>query len=108
HPSPTELYYQVGDEDDHEAWRLPDVDCIECDPSWEPRAVHYGVGANLAGRTAAALAMGSRIYRRHDRAFAARCLAAAESVYKLGLNNRRIVSTLPGDFYPEKTWEDDM
>ena len=108
HPSPDEFYYQVGDDTDHDAWRLPEQDTRAKNLEWKPRPVFYGIGANLAGRTAAALAMASRLYRPYDAAYAARCLAAAKSVYALGLKHPKIVTTKPFDFYPEDTWHDDM
>lgn len=108
HPSPQEFYYQVGDAGDHETWRLPENDCAACNKAWKPRSVYYGVGANLAGRTAAAFALAAQQFRRFDRRFAARCLEAAQSVYTLGLQNRHILTTQPDDYYPEQTWEDDM
>ena len=108
HPTPEEFYYQVGDATDHDAWRLPEADGSVADGTWEPRPVLFGIGANLAGRTAAAFAMASRLYRAHDPAYALRCLAAAQSVYQLGLRNKKVLSTQPADFYPEVTWQDDM
>jgi len=108
HPSPDEFYYQVGDESDHESWRMPEEDRVEINPSWKRRQVYFGVGANLAGRCAAAFAMASRHYRGIDPSFAARCLRAAVSVFELGMANQSIVSTNPASFYPEKTWADDM
>ncbi len=108
HPHPDEFYYQVGDDTDHDSWRLPEQDTPAHDPKWKPRPVFYGVGANLAGRTAAAFAIASRLYRSADPAYAARCLAAARSVYALGLKHPKVVTTKPYDFYPETTWQDDM
>ncbi len=108
HPAPGEFYYQVGDASDHDNWRLPEEDCLAHNKAWKPRPVFFGVGANLAGRTAAALAMASWLYRPYDRTFAQRCLKAAQSVYQLGLDNPLLLTTNPADFYPEKTWEDDM
>ena len=108
HPGPNEFYYQVGDETDHDSWRLPETDTPKLNASWKPRPVLYGVGANLAGRTAAALAIASRLYRPYDPAYAARCLRAAKSAYRLGRQNPRILTTQPADFYPETTWHDDM
>jgi endoglucanase len=108
HPTPGEFYYQVGDARDHDKWRLPQRDCARYSQDWQSRPVRFGVGANLAGRTAAAFALGFRLYGHHDPAFAARCLSAAASVYELGLTHRDIVTTEPRDFYPESTWEDDM
>lgn len=108
HPHPDEFYYQVGDDTDHNSWRLPEQDMPAADKKRKPRQVLFGIGANLAGRTAAALAMASRLYQPHDPAYAARCLSAAKSVYALGLKHPEIVTTNPADFYPETTWHDDM
>lgn len=108
HPAPDEFYYQVGNETDHDTWRLPEKDTSANNPTWKARPVFFGVGANLAGRVAASLAVAARLYRASDKPFAAKCLAAAESAFELGLANPKVVSTLPFDFYPEKTWADDM
>ena len=108
HPRPDEFYYQVGDDTDHDSWRLPEDDTAAKDTDWKPRPVYCGIGANLAGRCAAAFAIASRLYHPYVPAFAARCLRAAESVYRLGLKNPKVLTTKPADFYPETTWEDDM
>ena len=108
HPTPQEFYYQVGDKGDHDHWRLPENDRKAVRKSWRARPVFFGVGANLAGRTAAAFAMASRLYKSAKPEFAARCLAAAQSVYRLGLKNRHPLSTQPHSFYPEDTGDDDM
>ncbi len=108
HPTPDEFYYQVGDESDHESWRLPEEDNLIANKDWKPRRVYYGVGANLAGRTAAALAMASRLYAPYDPRFALRCLKAGQTAYRLGLQHREVLSTTPYSFYPEQTWADDM
>ncbi len=108
HPSPQEFYYQVGDRHDHDFWRLPEDDSHVKRKSWRPRPVLHGIGANLAGRTAAALAMASRLYRLFAPQFAMQCLASAQSVYRLGQQNPRVLSTTPRDFYAEESWKDDM
>ncbi len=108
HPAPDEFYFQIGDESDHDVWRLPEQDSVVNTADWKPRLAYYGIGANLAGRTAAAFAIASRLYARHDQQFAHRCYEAAQTVYQLGLDNPVALSTIPADFYPEKTWEDDM
>jgi hypothetical protein len=108
HPSPEELYFQVGDESDHDEWRLPEEDTPRRNCAWRPRTVAFGAGANLAGRCAAAFAMASRHYRQDDPAFAARCRRAAVSVYALGMENQNVQTTQPASFYPETTWLDDM
>jgi len=108
HPTPQEFYYQVGDKSDHDRWRLPETDSAAGRKSWHARPVFFGIGANLAGRSAAAFAMASRLYKRADPAFAVRCLAAAKSVYQLGLKHPRPLSTQPHAFYPEESGDDDM
>lgn len=108
HPSANEFYYQVGDESDHNTWRLPEKDSLLENIAWKPRQVLFGVGANLAGRTAAAFAMASRLYKGTDAEFANRCRGAAETVYRLGVSHPQIVTSKPADFYPETTWTDDM
>jgi len=108
HPTPKEFYYQVGDKSDHEHWRLPEDDSLAGRKRWRPRPVFFGIGANLAGRTAAAFAMASRLYKRTNPAFAARCLSAAQSVFALGLKHPHSLSTQPHDFYPEENGDDDM
>ncbi len=108
HPTPDEFYYQVGDKSDHDRWRLPEQDNRTFRKSWHARPAFFGIGANLAGRTAAAFAMASRLYKSAAPEFAARCLVAAQSVYRLGLKNSRALSTQPHSFYPEDTGDDDM
>jgi hypothetical protein len=108
HPSPKEFYYQVGDEHDHDTWRLPEADSPAKNKNWKPRPIFFGVGANLAGRVAASFAIAARLYKTSDPAFAARCLRAAQTAYQLGYDHRKVVTTNPFDFYPEKTWADDM
>ena len=108
HPTPDEFYYQVGDASDHELWRLPEDDNPNKNSKWKPRPVLFGVGANLAGRTAASFALSALLYKPYDRAFAAKCLKSAETVYALGLKNKGVLTTKPADFYPETSWADDM
>ena len=47
HPHPDEFYYQVGDDTDHDSWRLPEQDTPAQDKNWKPRQVFFGIGANL-------------------------------------------------------------
>lgn len=108
HPTPQEFYYQVGDKSDHDRWRLPETDNRTSHETWRPRPVFFGIGANLAGRCAAAFAMASRLYRPCAPQFADRCLAAAQSVYALGRKHPRPLTTQPHSFYAEESWDDDM
>ena len=98
HPSPNELYHQVADDRDHRGWKMPDQDIS--DYGWGAnsyRVAYFATGepqglreykssatgvANLAGRSAAAMAMGARIWHEDLKkaSFAENCKQAAESL----------------------------
>ena len=78
HPAPDQLFHQVADDRDHAGFRLPPEDTV--DYGWGPggpRVVYFATGrpqglgqyqsratgiANLAGRYAAAMALGARVW----------------------------------------------
>lgn len=104
------LYFQVGDESDHEKWRMPDVD----DKNGVVRKVYPcapGKGANVAGKVAAPLALASQIWKNPQKSFADpaladRYLTAAKQIYDFGKKHQ---ATQPGNpFYDETSWRDDM
>jgi hypothetical protein len=129
HPGPDQLVHQVADDRDHIGWKMPDAD--SSDYGWGPnsyRAAYFATGrpqglaehqseatgiANLAGRVAAAMAMGYRVWTAEglDSAFADRSLTAAREVYAMG---RRQEGYQQGNSYgapyrySERTWADDM
>jgi endoglucanase len=129
HPGPDQLVHQVADDRDHISWKMPDAD--SSDYGWGPdsyRAAYFATGrpqglaehqseatgiANLAGRVAAAMAMGYRVWVAEglDAAFADRSLEAAREVYAMG---RRQEGYQQGNSYgapyrySERTWADDM
>lgn len=129
HPGPDLLFHQVADDRDHVGWKWPDQD--PSDYGWGPnsyRVVYAATGApqglgeykseatgiaNLAGRSAAVLAMASRIWSEHvgDAPFAERCLVAARELYAMG---RAREGYQQGNSYgapyryTERTWADDM
>src|SRR5947209_6150799 len=96
HPAPRQLYHQVADDRDHHGWRLPQNETA--DYGWGPggsRVVYFADGepqglkqfksesdgvANLAGRYAAAMALGYQIWRDdpRQRAYAEKLLRAGE------------------------------
>ena len=102
HPGPGELYHQVADDRDHKGWRLPQDEKV--DYGWgagRSRVVYFADGkpqglqqylsestgvANLAGRYAAAMALGYQIWKNVQRMrdYAAKLLRAAREVYALG------------------------
>src|SRR6266542_1378682 len=129
HPAPDQLYHQVADDRDHKGWRLPQNETV--DYGWGAgsyRVVYYADGkpqglrqyqsdsngvANLAGRYAAAMALGYQIWktdpRLHD--YAQKSLRAGKEVYALGKAKEGVQQGISyGVFcwYEEKIWADDM
>jgi endoglucanase len=129
HPAPDQLFHQVVDDRDHRGFRLPDQDIA--DYGWGPnsyRPVYFADGkpqglrewkskatgvANIAGRSAAAMAMAYRIWKNDlkDPLFAGKCLQAALELYAMG---KRQEGYQQGNSYGapyrynEDTWADDM
>jgi hypothetical protein len=129
HPAADQLYHQVADDRDHRGFRLPADDIA--DYGWGTnsyRPVYFADGkpqglrnwksqatgiANIAGRSAAAMAMAYRIWGTYlrDHEFAARCLQAALELYQMG---RQQEGYQQGNSYGapyrynENTWADDM
>lgn len=129
HPAPDQLFHQVADDRDHRGFKLPDQDIA--DYGWGPnsyRPVYFADGkpqglrewkskatgvSNIAGRSAAAMAMAYRIWKNdlHDPLFAQKCLKAAVELYELG---KRKEGYQQGNSYGapyrynEDTWADDM
>ena len=127
HPAPDALYHQVADDRDHCGPRMPYAEIA--DYGWgrgSNRVVYFADGqpqglgkykstatgvANLAGRYAAAMALGQIAFKKIDPAFAQRCLKAGVEVYALG---RAKEGAQQGNSYKEPyryeetTWADDM
>lgn len=127
HPAPDQLIHQIADDRDHRGFKVPDQD--NADYGWGPnsyRAAYFATGkpqglmkyksestglANIAGRSAAALALGARIWKEIDEAFSIQCLNAAISLYAMG---RKYEGFQQGNSYSapyrynEETWNDDM
>jgi endoglucanase len=129
HPTKDQLYHQVADDRDHKGFRLPQNETV--DYGWGPgsyRVVYFADGrpqglkqyqsesnglANLAGRYAAAMALGYQIWKddRQLRAFAQRLLQAGEEVYALGKAHEGVQqgNSYGAPYrYAETTWADDM
>ncbi len=104
------LYYQVGDESDHDRWRMP-----EADANLPPRKVwacQDGRGANVAGKAAAILALAAYIWDQpaasfRDPVLAEAYLTAAKNIYAFGKTRPAAQSSTSG-FYVEETWKDDL
>ncbi|HSF54285.1 MAG TPA: glycoside hydrolase family 9 protein, partial [Algoriphagus sp.] len=127
HPAPDQLIHQIADDRDHRGFKIPDQD--NADYGWGAnsyRPAYFATGkpqglmkyqsestgmANIAGRSAAALALGARIWKEIDETFSIQCLKAAKSLYDLG---RKHEGYQQGNSYSapyrynEETWNDDM
>ncbi len=128
HAAPDQLIHQVADDRDHVGWKMPDRD--PSDYGWggnSYRVAYFATGepqglnvfkseatgvANLAGRSAAAMALASRIWNGlGDTAYARRCGDAAVSLYRLGKEKEGYQqgNSYGAPYrYGEKTWADDM
>jgi hypothetical protein len=127
HVSPDQLVHQIADDRDHRGWKLPDND--NSDYGWGPnsyRVAYFADGkpqgllkykseatgvANLAGRSAAALALGAKIWMDIDTVFAMQCMQKAISLYELGKAKEGYQqgNSYGAPYrYGEITWADDM
>lgn len=129
HPAPEQLYHQVADDRDHAGWRLPHEETI--DYGWGPgryRVVYAADGkpqglkqyqsesngvANLAGRYAAAMALGYQVWKDDPSLapYAERLLRAGKEVYALGRAKEGVQqgNSYGAPYrYAETTWADDM
>jgi endoglucanase len=68
------------------------------------------VSPNLAGRMAAAYALGAQVFAATDPAYAARCLQAARTIFAQARTRAvgRLLTAAPHAYYPEREWRDDM
>lgn len=129
HPASDQLYHQVADDRDHKGFRLPQSETV--DYGWGPgsyRVVYFADGkpqglkeyqsqsngvANLAGRYAAAMALGYQIWIRdpQSRGLAEKLLQAGIEVYALGKLKEGVQqgNSYGAPYrYAETTWADDM
>ena len=127
HPKPDWLIHQIADDRDHRGFKYPHRDNAEY--GWGPnsyRVAYFATGepqglgkwkskatgvANLAGRSAAALALGARIWMPYDSIFALQCRQAAVELYHLGQKKERYQqgNSYGAPYrYNEDTWADDM
>ncbi|MFH1037346.1 MAG: glycoside hydrolase family 9 protein [PVC group bacterium] len=107
---PGRLYYQAGGEEDHSSgWRLPQNDNTNYGYSGY-RPAYQGIGANIAGRSAAAFAMAYLIWKNDlgDDAYAAACWSAATELYSLAWSNLTARDSYPSWFYDETFFYDDL
>lgn len=129
HPAPNELYHQVADDRDHRGFKLPHEE--NADYGWGPgsfRPVYFATGkpqglskyksratgiANLAGRSAATLALGYEVFSAFKgyEEFAESCLRHAKELYRMGQlqEGYQQGNSFGAPYrYEENTWADDM
>ncbi|MGY5851302.1 glycoside hydrolase family 9 protein [Salegentibacter sp. F14] len=127
HNDPGELFHQVADDRDHLGMKWPDKDSSNY--GWGPnsyRVAYFATGdpqglrefkskatgiANLAGRSAAAMALGARIWKEFDPVFAEKCQIAAKDLYEMGREQEGFQqgNSFGAPYrYNEDTWADDM
>lgn len=74
-----------------------------------PRTATLQTGADIAGLNAAALALMSIVYKKHDSTYAARCLVKAREAFTFGKANQKFsVQQNNGEFYKTAKWHDKM
>lgn len=105
------LYHQCSGAKDHDpAPRIPEADTAAAIPGYAQRPLFMfadGKGANLLGRGAAALALGSVVFK-DDAAYSAKLLAAARNAYAAYPTRKSDQNPDPVDFYQESTYSDDL
>jgi peptidoglycan/xylan/chitin deacetylase (PgdA/CDA1 family) len=129
HPAPDQLFHQVADDRDHRGFRLPQDDIADYgfgQNSYRP--VYFADGkpqglrnfkskatgiANIAGRSAAAMAMAYRIWKDdlRDVEYANKCITAAIELYEMAKRQEGYQqgNSFSAPYrYNENTWADDM
>ncbi|KAA3640132.1 MAG: glycoside hydrolase family 9 [Bacteroidetes bacterium] len=129
HPKKDWLIHQIADDRDHRGFKFPDKDNAEY--GWGPnsyRPAYFATGepqglgkwksqatgiSNIAGRSAAALALGARIWKRlgYDDGFALRCETAAKELFNMGKSREGYQqgNSYGAPYrYNENSWADDM
>ncbi len=129
HPRADQLFHQVADDRDHRGFKFPDKD--NADYGWGEnsyRPAYFADGkpqglseyksrstgvANIAGRSAAAMAVCYRIWtaEKLGEEYAAKCLQASRSLYAMGQRQEGFQqgNSFSAPYrYNEDTWADDM
>jgi endoglucanase len=129
HPTSDQLIHQVADDRDHLGFKMPNEDPANYGfgpnkdrPAYFANGKPQGLGkykseatgvSNVAGRSAAAMAMGYRIWKNDlkDEIFAAQCLKDAIELYQMGKEKEGFQqgNSFGAPYrYNERTWADDM
>lgn len=106
HPQPDLFIGQVGDASDHaEDFRDPAIDDISEKQSIGYRFAYPSGSSSIMGKTAAALALAAERYTGEAHT---QLLTHAQQWYQQGKANQQTEELLPGDFYTDPTWHDDL
>ncbi|RSD21868.1 glycoside hydrolase family 9 protein [Amycolatopsis eburnea] len=107
---------------DHDVWRNPqDDDALDVKPGDPAYFVKHRpvfpagpagapLSPNLAGRVAAAFALGAQVYAHRDPRLARHYLTEAAAVFGQAKTSGvgELVTAFPHAYYPESSWEDDL
>jgi hypothetical protein len=113
---------QFGFLGDHDVWRNPqDDDALDVKPGDPAYFVKYRpvfpaapagapLSPNLAGRVAAAFALGAQVHAGRDPQLARHYLAEAAAVFAQARTTGvgELVTAFPHAYYPESSWQDDL
>lgn len=106
HPDSQTLISRVGGDQDHDLWvTSPYQSTLSVAQGGGARPVYTGAQADVAGITAAALALMAQLYETFDPNYSTECLSLAQSIYTLGKTRP---GTTADTFYPDNTWKDSM
>ena len=106
HPDSSTLVRRVGGTQDHDTWvTSPYQSTLPVSQGGGELPVYTGANADIAGITAAALALMAQVIDASDPDYAADCLEAAESIYALGMGRQ---TTTFDEYYPDSSWQDAM
>jgi endoglucanase len=73
------------------------------------RTVYSAGGADVAGLYAASLALMAQVYKKHDAAYAASCLAKAKEAFTFAVANQKLSTQQKnGEFYKTDTFNDKL
>ena len=110
--SETVFYNQVGDGNlDHRNWVTSvKMAALAASEGGQPRPIFKNpADASMPSFCGAALALMSRLYRKHDAAYADRCLLHARHAYAYAKAHPGTEGTKDGGFYPANArWQDDF
>ncbi|MGD9556782.1 MAG: glycoside hydrolase family 9 protein [Mangrovibacterium sp.] len=124
-PAPNEMYNQIADDRDHRGYRLPVGDTVtyglgRSRPVYFVTGKPQGLGkhknrttgvASTAAKYASAFALGARIFRERDAAFARILSAKAKEAWQFALSDPGVCQTacvVSPYFYEEDNYVDDM